>query len=209
MRAALHAHILCWFRPRVLPPSYQPIPVIPRTAPGTEQRQRPVGAKVEPLKELQHDHVYHAAHIAPMTAELVRPDVSGDNWGGYDLDRLRVAGLARAVQTRLPYLHHCTLNYCLKGRSKCRFFFPWPYQPHQVNFSLCLLLMDDTARGHHTVCVPTPTGCSLCGAAQGTGDPKWVTCPQARGATYGAQPMEPRTWEFDGVPRVHLMNPRT
>ena len=42
-----------------------------------------------------------------MTAELVRPNVSGAHWGGFDLDRLRIAGLARAVQTRLPYLHHC------------------------------------------------------------------------------------------------------
>ena len=42
-----------------------------------------------------------------MVAELVRPDVSGADWGGFDLDRLRIAGLARAVQTRLPYLHHC------------------------------------------------------------------------------------------------------
>ena len=42
-----------------------------------------------------------------MTAELVRPNVSGAHWGGFDLDRLRIAALARAVQTRLPYLHHC------------------------------------------------------------------------------------------------------
>ena len=66
-----------------------------------------------------------------MVAELVRPDVSGENWGGYNLEKLRVAGLARAVQTRLPYLHHCTPLYCLKNRATCRFFFPWPYQPHQ------------------------------------------------------------------------------
>ena len=107
MRAALHAHILCWFRPRKIPKDYKPIPAIPRTAPGTEPRQRPLGQKVDPLKVFQHDHVYQAAHVGPITAEMVRPDVSGDNWGGYDLDRLRIAGLARAVQTRLPYLHHC------------------------------------------------------------------------------------------------------
>ena len=46
-----------------------------------------------------------------MTAELVRPNVSGANWGGFDLDRLRIAGLARAVQTRLPYLHHCIATF--------------------------------------------------------------------------------------------------
>ena len=42
-----------------------------------------------------------------MTAELVRPNVSGAHWGGFDLGCLRIAALARAVQARLPYLHHC------------------------------------------------------------------------------------------------------
>ena len=46
-----------------------------------------------------------------MTAELVRPNVSGAHWGGFDLDRLRIAALARAVQTRLPYLHHCIATF--------------------------------------------------------------------------------------------------
>ena len=73
---------------------------------------------------LRSPEVYQAAHVGPMTAELVRPDVSGESWGHYDLDRLRIAGLARAVQTRLPYLHHCTPLYCLKDRAACRFFFP-------------------------------------------------------------------------------------
>ena len=131
MRAALHAHILCWFKPRSFPKDYKPIPAIPRTALGVEPRQRPTTQKVDPLPVYQHDHVYQAAHVGPMVAELVRPDVSGENWGGYDLERLRISGLARAVQTRLPYLHHCTPLYCLKNRAQCRFFFPWPYQPHQ------------------------------------------------------------------------------
>ena len=113
MRAALHAHILCWFKPRPVPKDYKPIPAIPRAAPGVEPRQRPTAQTVDPLPEFQHDHVYHHAHVGPMIAELVRPDVSGDHWGGYDLERLRVAGLARAVQTRLPYLHRCTPLYCL------------------------------------------------------------------------------------------------
>ena len=120
MRAALHAHILCWFKPRPVPQDYKPIPAISRTAPGVEPRQRPAAQKVDPLPTFQHDHVYHHAHVGPMIAELVRPDVSGDHWGGYDLERLRVAGLARAVQTRLPYLHRCTPLYCLKNRAACR-----------------------------------------------------------------------------------------
>ena len=54
--------------------------------------------------------------MGPITAELVRPMVSGENWGGYDIDKMRIAGLARAVQCRLPYLHACTSLYCLKNR---------------------------------------------------------------------------------------------
>ena len=73
----------------------------------------------------------HTAHVGPMVAEMVRPDVTGQGWGGYDVEKLRIAGLARAIQTRLPYLHHCNPVYCLKDRPSCRFFFPWPYQPHQ------------------------------------------------------------------------------
>ena len=57
--------------------------------------------------------------------------MSGSDWGGYDVEKLRIASLARAIQQRLPYLHHCSSLYCLKNRSTCRFFYPWPYQPHQ------------------------------------------------------------------------------
>ena len=124
------AHILCWFKPRSFPKDYKPIPAIPRTALGVEPRQRPTTQKVDPLPVHQHDHVYQAAHVGPMVAELVRPDVSGENWGGYDLERLRVAGLARAVQTRLPYLHHCTPLYCLKNRAACRWDWARPRLKH-------------------------------------------------------------------------------
>ena len=110
---------------------FKPAPVIERTAPGIEPRQRPLNHKVEPLTEFQHDTVYQQAFVGPITAEMVRPDVTGANWGGYDVEKLRVAGLARAIQMRLPYLHHCSSLYCLKNRNQCRFFFPWPYQPHQ------------------------------------------------------------------------------
>ena len=41
--------------------------------------------------------------------------------------RLRIAGLARAIQMRLPYRHRCSPVYCLKDRPCCRFFYPWPY----------------------------------------------------------------------------------
>ena len=53
MRAALHAHILCWFRRRRKPDNYVPL------SPG----QRRVGQTVEPLSAKQHDHVYHQKHM--------------------------------------------------------------------------------------------------------------------------------------------------
>ena len=120
MRAALHAHILVWFRRRRVDGNFKPVDAVPRTAPGVEPRQRPLEQKVEPLKEKQEDTCYQYHQMARVTAELVRPDVSGDKWGGYDsVEKLRIAGLARAVQTRLPYLHSCTPIYCLKNRSTC------------------------------------------------------------------------------------------
>ena len=55
---------------------------------------------------------------------MVRPYVleldGGVPWGGNDLDRLRIAALARTIQTRL-YMHTCSPRYCLKDRSSCRF----------------------------------------------------------------------------------------
>ncbi len=124
MRAALHAHILCWFKRREIKKDYKPVPPVKRTAPGTEPRQRPLDQKVEPLRQKQEDSVYQHAHVGLITGEMVRPDVSGEHWGNYDAEKLRIAGLARAIQTRLPYLHSCTPLYCLKNRSACRFFFP-------------------------------------------------------------------------------------
>ena len=62
---------------------------------------------------------------------MVRPSTAGWGHGGFsDVEKLRVAGLARAIQTKL-YLHSCSNKYCLQGRSTCRFFFPWPETPQQ------------------------------------------------------------------------------
>ena len=122
MRAELHAHILCWFERRKERDDFKPVPVIERTAPGIEPRQRPLNQKVEPLKEFQHDTVYQQAFVGPIIAEMVRPDVRGTNWGGYDVEKLRIAGLARAIQMRLPYLHHSSSLYCLRSRSTYRLF---------------------------------------------------------------------------------------
>ena len=128
MRAALHSHILCWFQPRRgKAPVLQ---AVPRTAPGTEPKQRPRAQKVEPLTEYQEDNMYHRAKVARVVTEMVRPYVEGHAWGGFGWSHLRVAGLARILQTKL-YLHQCTTKYCLQSRVSCRFFFPWPKMPHQ------------------------------------------------------------------------------
>ena len=133
-RAALHAHILAWFRLRELFPGYKPLKPIPKTAVGAEQKQRPKSQSVARLadEDYQEDAVYHHAYVARVSGEMPRPCVAGEAWGGYDVEKLRVAGLARAVLMRLPYLHSCTPGYCLKDRSTCRFFFPWPEQPYQI-----------------------------------------------------------------------------
>ena len=134
MRAALHAHILCWFRLRADPhtprpgvPKYKRLDSVPREAPGTAPKQRPSGQTVEPLRDsedklyVHEDDMYHRAEMARVTAEMVRPDVSGGQWGGYSVEKLRIAGLARAIQSRL-LLHVCSPKYCLQDRSTCRFF---------------------------------------------------------------------------------------
>ena len=126
MRAALHAHILCWFRLRTDPsepkpdcPPYHPVGSVPRTTPGTTPKQRHASQAVLPLPHAHEDDMYHRAEMARVTAEMVRPNVSGGWWGGYDVEKMRIAGLARAIQSRL-LLHTCSPKYCLQDRSTCR-----------------------------------------------------------------------------------------
>ena len=121
MRAALHAHILVFFKPREKPADYQPNPPIAKVVPGHEPKQRPHHCEVKCQTEHQEDNVYQAHHVGHIRAEMVRPDVSGKGWGGFDHEQLRIAALARAIQSRLPYLHHCNAVYCLKDRPSCRF----------------------------------------------------------------------------------------
>ena len=120
MRAALHAHILCFFKPREMKDDYKPLPALTRVVPGHEPKQRPRDSAVPSMGERQEDNVYQTHHVGHMTAEMVRPDVSGPGWGGYDVEKLRIAGLARAIQSRLPYCHACNPAYCLKDRTSCR-----------------------------------------------------------------------------------------
>lgn len=127
MRAALHSHILCWFRSRDPEGQkaedgspYTRLPYIKRSAPGTEPKQRPRAQVVEQLQEnsYQEDNMYHHAEVARTVAEMVRPYVKGEAWGGFGPQQLRIARLARIIRTRL-YIHTCSTKYCLHNRSTC------------------------------------------------------------------------------------------
>ena len=121
MRAALHAHILVWFKLRTDPENlvsddgeaYTLLSSLPRTAPGTAPRQRPTEQHVPVIAKHEHD-IYHRAEMGRVNAEMVRPHCGGAAWGGYDVEKMRIAGLARAIQSKL-YLHACSPRYCLKG----------------------------------------------------------------------------------------------
>ena len=143
MRAALHAHILVWFEPRTLPKGWERLPEVERTHKKDQPMQRPRDQVVATLTsntepKYQEDNLYHKAHAGRVTTEMVRPQITNaaDDFGGYDFESLRIAGLARHIQTQL-YLHRCSPNYCLQGRSTCRFFFPWPHQPQQQYDANC------------------------------------------------------------------------
>ena len=49
-----------------------------------------------------------------VSAEMVRATVTATNWGGYDVEMLRIASLVRMIQVRCGYLHSCSPGYCLK-----------------------------------------------------------------------------------------------
>ena len=80
--------------------------------------------------------MYHTRRIARVVAEMTRPGVKmsadGTCWGGHCVYSLRFSGLARSFQARF-LIHQCTSRYCLLNRNSCRFFFPWPKQPHQLH----------------------------------------------------------------------------
>ena len=91
--------------------------------------------------------------------EMIRPHVqhSSENpWGGFDTFTLRVAGLARAVQSRL-YLHSCSLRYCLLNRSSCRTSLGVPGMVFSSEcFEHCSLncVVNDDARWQHRFFLP-------------------------------------------------------
>ena len=76
---ALHAHILVWMKKREQKPDgYKPLAPIPRKAPGTEQRQRPLDQKVDPLEKPQEDNIYHQVHVNRISCEMARPCIGDD-----------------------------------------------------------------------------------------------------------------------------------
>ena len=119
-RGTLHSHILCWMKkrkPNARSKAWEALAPVPRLAAGCEHRQRPLDQRVLPLakEDEQEDSVYQFAEVARLSAEMPRADVSGEDWGAYDVETLRIAGLCRTVLIRLNYCHVCTPLYCLKG----------------------------------------------------------------------------------------------
>ena len=55
-----------------------------------------------------------ACSVSHRLRTQVRPTVKHGDWGGYDIEMLRIAGLARYVQVRMGYLHSCTPALGLK-----------------------------------------------------------------------------------------------
>ena len=124
-RGALHAHILVWFRKRQQAKNWQALPPNPRTVSGHGPKQQSLGSVApqppQPHHALQHDSCYQLSEMARVSGEMVRPIVRPGDWGGYDVERLRVGALARTVLIRLKYLHICSPVYCLKERASVSF----------------------------------------------------------------------------------------
>ena len=137
-RGSLHAHILVWFKHRRRPKGWTALPPIEAKKKGAEPKQRSLTDKIIDRlddDEFQEDSIYQLAEIGRISGEMPRPNVAnadGLRWGGFDCGTLRIAGLCRSVLIKLNYHHVCTPAYCLKNRTSCRFFFPWPQQKYQV-----------------------------------------------------------------------------
>ena len=91
----------CWFDRRELPRQYNAIDLVRRLRPGMDSKQRPQTQEVKEESPYQEDHLYHAARIGRIQTEMCRPYVKGlvdkRRYGGFDHERLRVAGLARTT----------------------------------------------------------------------------------------------------------------
>ena len=87
----------------------QALPPIPRTVKGNGPKQRPLGSpQLQAPQKIQHDSCYQLAEMGRVSAEMPRPTVTPGDWGGFDVEMLRIAALARTILIRLKYLHICT-----------------------------------------------------------------------------------------------------
>ena len=111
-----------WFMKRMLHERWEPVPAVPRTIKGNENKQRPASQHIPELPQRQEDSCYHTAEMGRISAEMVRPIVTPTTWGGYDVEMLRIASLARLIQIRAGYLHSCSPAYCLKAHAPMCFF---------------------------------------------------------------------------------------
>jgi len=124
-----------WLKKRLPHKLWTALSPVERATPGREPRQRPSSQVIKPLEPHVEDSIYQMFECGRVLAEMVRPSLDGEKWGGYaDVDHLRIAGLARSIQVKLKYPHMCSPAYCLKDRSSCRFFFPWRI-PSQIRFA--------------------------------------------------------------------------
>lgn len=118
-RGALHSHILVWFRKRRTHPNWVALRPVERVVKGDGPKQRRLdsaGSGLPPLPQgrVQHDTCYQMFDMGRVSGEMVRPTVTPGDWGGYDVEMLRIGSLARTVLVRLKYLHVCSPVYCLK-----------------------------------------------------------------------------------------------
>ena len=92
-------------------------------------------------------YVYQYAEVGRVQTEMVRPSVKGTvggkPFGGFTYEKLRIAAIARCIQTRLA-LHSCTTRYCLAERSSCR-----------ASVLLAHTFSDDTSASAHRLDGPT------------------------------------------------------
>ncbi len=75
-----------WLKRRLKHKDWKPLPSVPRVVPGKEARQKaPSDKPVDALvgDEYQEDSLYHLFECGRVLAEMVRPNVAGENWGGY------------------------------------------------------------------------------------------------------------------------------
>ena len=62
---------------------------------------------------LQYDSCYQLNEMGRVSAEMVRPIVTPRNFGNYDIESLRIGGLARTILIRLKYPVVARICVCL------------------------------------------------------------------------------------------------